>query len=211
MAAFNARVLLIDANTERPINLDAKMLARGYHVMHAADADEAMALARDDHPDVIIINAPHNGDLDALNETIRNVRVDRNVPVIMIGDRADIDRNQGAQREGVADYLPQDFRDVELFARLRSLVRLNTIQEELGRRIDTAEQYGIKDSTLIAPMVDISDAKFIVAGPDAQENAKIAATLGGEDAVFTATATHEAMKRLAECSKIGRASCRERV
>ena len=47
------------------------MLARGYHVMHAGDADEAMALARDDHPDVIIINAPHNGDLDALNETIR--------------------------------------------------------------------------------------------------------------------------------------------
>lgn len=199
MAAFNARVLLIDANTEHPVNLDAKMLARGYHVMRAGDADEALALARNDHPDVIIVNAPRNGNADytALNETVKTVRLDRNVPVIMIGDRAEADRQPSEQHEGVADYLPDDYRDVELFARLRSLIRLNTMQEELGRRIDTAEQYGIKDAAHLAPTVDISDAKIVVVGPDDQENTDISAAVGTDKAVFNTTATHEAMTRLA--------------
>jgi len=198
MAAFNARVLLLDSNLEHPVNLDAKMLARGYHLMRAASNDEAVALAHSDHPDVIIINAPKNGDANALHNTIRSVRVDRNVPVILIGDRAETDRNVGSRHEGVADYLPNDYRDVELFARLRSLIRLNTIQEELGRRIVTAEQYGIKDTPLITPMVDISDAKIIVVGPDQAENQKISETVGDGQIVFHSTVTHEAMKRLGE-------------
>ncbi len=198
MTAFKARVLLIDGNIEHPVNLDAKILARGYHVMRAASDEEAVALAHSDHPDVIIINAPENGKAMALNETVKSVRIDRNVPLIVIGDRADTDRNIDNQHEGVADYLPVDYRDVELFARLRSLIRLNTIQEELGRRIVTAEQYGIKDTPWITPMVDISDAKIIVVGPDEAENKKISETVGDGHVVFHSIVTHEAMKRLAE-------------
>ncbi len=198
MTAFKARVLLIDGNIEHPVNLDAKILARGYHVMRAASNEEAVALAHSDHPDVIIINAPEGGNAAALNETVKNVRIDRNVPLIVIGDRADTDRNVDNQHEGVADYLPTDYRDVELFARLRSLIRLNTIQEELGRRIVTAEQYGIKDTPRIMPMVDISDAKIIVVGPDEAENKKISETVGDGHVVFHSIVTHEAMKRLAE-------------
>jgi len=198
MAAFNARVLLIDVNSARPLNLDAKMLARGYHMMRATDASEAIELARNDHPDVVIINTATNGDAVNLDETLNSMRKDRNVPVIMIGDRADNDRNTAEEHEGTADFLPPDYRDVELFARLRSLIRLNTMQEELGRRIDTAELYGIKDTEHISPTVDISDSKIIVIGPDEQENGEIAGSIGSDRAVLTTAATHEAMTRLGQ-------------
>jgi len=198
MAAFNARVLLVDANTDTPIKLDAKMLARGYHVMRAESADEAVSHAADDHPDVIIYNTPSNGDAAALNEVVRNMRIERNVPVIMIGDRSETDRSSGDSHEGVADYLPSDFRDVELFARLRSLIRLNTMQEELGRRIDTAEMYGIKDHKAITPMVDISDARVLIVGPDEAENDAVAKTIGAAKVALKTTVTYEAMKRLAD-------------
>jgi len=192
MAAYIARVLLFDANKERPIKFDAKLIARGYHLMRAENDDEVLEMANTEHPDVVIINMPPEGDETA----VINAWQERKVPLILIGDRADVEAKARALKEGVADYLPHDYRDVELFARISSLLRLNTMQEELDRRLVTAKQYGIHDNSIVAPDVDIDDAKIVIVGADEAENSATA-KLVGENRVHLCTAlTHEAMAEL---------------
>ena len=192
MAAYVARVLLYDANPERPVNFDAKLIARGYHLMRADNTAEVLEMANEDHPDVVIINMPPDDDETA----VINAWQERKVPLILIGDRADVEAKARALKEGVADYLPHDYRDVELFARISSLLRLNTMQEELERRLDTAQQYGIKDTSLVAPEVDVDDASIVILGADEAENKATAGLVGEGRVHLTTTATHEAMADL---------------
>jgi two-component system, cell cycle response regulator len=192
MAAYIARVLLFDSNPDRPIRFDAKLIARGYHLMRAENTDEVLAMANTEHPDVVIINMPKDGDETA----VINAWQERKIPLILIGDQADVEAKARALKEGVADYLPHDYRDVELFARIGSLLRLNTMQEELDRRLDTAQQYGIKDTALVAPDVDVEDARIVIIGADEAENLETAKLVGEKRVQLSTTATHEAMADL---------------
>jgi two-component system, cell cycle response regulator len=192
MAAYIARVLLFDANPARPIKFDAKLIARGYHLMRAENDAEVLAMASTEHPDVVIINTPPEGDETA----VINAWQERKIPLILIGDRADVEAKARALKEGVADYLPHDYRDVELFARIGSLLRLNTMQEELDRRLDTAQQYGIKDTALVAPDVDVDDARIVIIGADKTDNKATAELVGEKRVQLCTTATHEAMADL---------------
>ena len=196
MAAFTARVLLYDANPGRPLDANVKLLARGYHCMTAENADELLNLAQSEHPDVVIINTNPGDGEETITLALKNVWRDSAAPVILIGDHADVERRARALNEGIADYLPHDYRDVELFARLRTLVRLNTMQEELDRRIVTAEQYGIKDTVAASPDVEIDDEKLVVIGDNEASNAELAGMIGEDRVALTTTVDHEVMSAL---------------
>ena len=109
---------------------------------------QRLALARCllKRPDVVIVNTvPADSAWSELSDAVHTTWRDRQAPVILIGDTAGIEQKVESFRSKVADYLPANFHDTQLFARLQALLRINTMHEELLRRIFTVEKYGVKD------------------------------------------------------------------
>ena len=92
--------------------------------------------------------------------------------------------------------LPRTFHDSQLFSRLASLLRLNTMREELARRADTAERYGLQQPREIAPPDANAVMRVLVSSADGDERERVQAALGeGFETAFVDTA-YEAVDRL---------------
>lgn len=55
--SFTARVLVFDNDPSQPLLLAGRLGDLGYHNMYASSYEEAMEIAREDHPYIVIINA----------------------------------------------------------------------------------------------------------------------------------------------------------
>ncbi len=184
MPSYSARVLVYDADLEHPFDLPAKLEQHDYfciQVENEADAVEAVVKA---HPDVVIVNTlPAESSWSALSDAVHTTWRNRQAPVILIGESAGIEKKVASFRSKVADYLPANFHDQQLFARLQALLRINTMHEELLRRIFTVEKYGIKDIEAVSPEVEVEDARVVLLGRDAAELDELQEALGSQRVV----------------------------
>lgn len=93
----------------------------GFVVAIASDGPGAIAAARQIKPDLIVLDLGLPG-LDGL-DVIRSLRVNSNVPVVVITARADeADRIVGLEI-GADDYVVKPFSPKELVARVRAVLR----------------------------------------------------------------------------------------
>jgi DNA-binding response OmpR family regulator len=94
----------------------------GFRVVQAADGDTGLEAVRSQRPRLVILDVGLPGGIDGL-EVCRRLRVDNNVPIIVLTARGDeIDRVLGLEL-GADDYVPKPFLPRELVARVRALLR----------------------------------------------------------------------------------------
>ena len=108
-----------DSSTVRRL-VAARLSADGYEVIEAADGEEALALARRDRPDLLILDKVMPK-LDGF-EVVRAMREDpgtRSVPIVMLTERTSEDDVLGGLQLGVEEYMPKPFSPHELSARVR--------------------------------------------------------------------------------------------
>jgi len=95
--------------------------AAGYGVLTAGDGPDGLALARREHPDLVVLDLMLPG-MDGL-DVCRALRRDGSVPIIMLTARVDeSDRLVGLEL-GADDYLTKPFSPRELVARVRTVLR----------------------------------------------------------------------------------------
>jgi two-component system alkaline phosphatase synthesis response regulator PhoP len=114
-------ILLVD--DERQIATIATDYLRhaGFAVIATGDGKEAIALARDRHPDLMVLDLGLPS-LDGL-EVARRVRRDSSVPIIMLTARVEeSDRLLGLEL-GADDYITKPFSPRELVARVKAVLR----------------------------------------------------------------------------------------
>ncbi|HZY45771.1 MAG TPA: response regulator transcription factor [Anaerolineae bacterium] len=93
----------------------------GYKVLTAADGPGGLAIARDDPPDLVVLDWMLPG-LDGL-EVCKRLRAAGSTPILMLTAKDAIaDRVQGLDA-GADDYLVKPFAFDELLARVRALLR----------------------------------------------------------------------------------------
>jgi DNA-binding response OmpR family regulator len=122
-SAGGTRVLVID--DEAPIRLLCRvnLEAEGMHVLEAADGARGLDLARDDQPDVVLLDVMMPG-LDGwrvAEELLEDDRT-RGIPIIFLTARAEFrDRARGLDIGGV-DYVTKPFNPLELAPLVRGLL-----------------------------------------------------------------------------------------
>lgn len=115
------RVLVVDDDV-RTVELVKLYLSRdGYHVVTAYDGVEALRLAREARPDLVILDLMLP-DIYGL-EVCRILRRESDVPIIMLTARTtDQDKLTGLDA-GADDYVTKPFSPGELAARVRAVLR----------------------------------------------------------------------------------------
>jgi len=115
------RVLVVDDDV-KTVELVKLYLDRdGYQVLTAYDGIEALRLARENRPDLIVLDLMLP-DIDGL-EVCRTLRHESDVPIIMLTARStDQDKLTGLGL-GADDYVTKPFSPKELAARVRAVLR----------------------------------------------------------------------------------------
>jgi DNA-binding response OmpR family regulator len=115
------KVLVVDDDV-KTVELVKLYLDRdGYQVLTAYDGVEALRLARESSPDLIVLDLMLP-DIDGL-EVCRTLRHESDVPIIMLTARTtDQDKLMGLDL-GADDYVTKPFSPKELAARVRAVLR----------------------------------------------------------------------------------------
>lgn len=118
---MNERILVVD-DEPKIIKLARDYLERsGYVVLQARDGKAALAVARHDDPDLVVLDLNLPG-MDGL-DVCRRLRQESAVPIIMLTARVEeTDRLIGLEL-GADDYITKPFSPRELVARVRAVLR----------------------------------------------------------------------------------------
>src|SRR5881275_808751 len=115
------RILVIDDDEQLGSAVRRALAYEGYQVTLARDGTEGLRQAREQAPDLVVLDVLMPG-LDGL-EVCRRLRAGGDIPILMLTARDEVaDRVQGLDA-GADDYLVKPFAMVELHARLRSVAR----------------------------------------------------------------------------------------
>ncbi len=116
------RILIVE-DEERIVSfLEKGLRSNGYTTVAVGDGDSAVALARDDSFDLLILDLglPGRDGRDVLR-TVR-ARGER-LPILVLTARDGIEDTVGSLEQGADDYLTKPFRFEELLARIRLRIR----------------------------------------------------------------------------------------
>ena len=118
------KLLLVEDDTALAELLDFRFRNEGYQVRMTGDGDEALVLAAEEVPDLIILDWMIEGTSGI--EVCRRLRRDKataHVPIIMLTAReAEDDRVRGLET-GADDYVTKPFSPRELVARVGAIMR----------------------------------------------------------------------------------------
>jgi len=115
------KILIADDDPQILRALRITLVARGYEVETASDGTEALRLAVDRHPDLLVIDLGMPG-LTGI-EVIEAVRGWSQLPILVVSGRSDSLDKVDALDAGADDYVTKPFAADELLARIRALSR----------------------------------------------------------------------------------------
>ncbi|MHB8511986.1 MAG: response regulator [Actinomycetota bacterium] len=118
------RVLVVDDEPQIVRALSTNLRARGYEVDTAINGEQALQLAAENHPDVIILDLGLPG-IDGI-EVIEGLRGWSSIPIIVLSAREQEPDKVKALDAGADDYVTKPFGMDELLARLRAATRRGT-------------------------------------------------------------------------------------
>ena len=115
------RVLVVDDDTKTVELVKLYLNRDGYRVLTAYDGAEALRLAREGHPDLIVLDLMLPG-IDGL-EICRTLRNESDVPIIMLTAKTTDEDKLTGLGLGADDYVTKPFSPRELAARVRTVLR----------------------------------------------------------------------------------------
>jgi DNA-binding response OmpR family regulator len=115
------RALLVDDDRELARLLSEYLSSHGVAIHHVEDGAQALERLATDRFDIVLLDVMLPG-IDGF-EVCRRVRLEHDVPIVMLTARGeDMDRVVGLEI-GADDYVPKPFNPRELLARMRAILR----------------------------------------------------------------------------------------
>jgi two-component system cell cycle response regulator len=166
---MSGRVLVVDDIEANVKLLDAKLSSEYFDVLTAYNGPTALEIAETELPDVILLDVmmPRMDGFEVCRQLKANRRT-VDVPVVMVTALSDTANRLRGLEAGADDFLTKPVNDVALFARVRSLVRLKRMMEELRVREGICSKFGGSDTPVCenagpARIMIVDDDEFAVA------------------------------------------------
>ena len=135
MEARAERILVVDDHPDNVEIINARLSSRGFQIETASNGEEALNAVRANPPHLIL--------LDVMMPVMDGYEVSRRIksddalpyiPIILVTDRdSTADKVEGLDA-GADDYLTKPINFPELEARVRSMLRIKRLQDELDEK-----------------------------------------------------------------------------
>ena len=178
---MSARVLVVDDVPANIRLLEVKLHSEYYEVLTANNGAKALEAVKQQAPDIVLLDVMMPG-MDGF-EVCRRIKTDpetAHIPVVMVTALSDAsDRVQGLEA-GADDFLTKPAKDVVLFARIRSLVRMKRAGDEWRTRETTLMNFG--GTAAPDTLTDVpATGRILLAMEQSDLSDKIETTLSDED------------------------------
>src|SRR5215207_11442225 len=156
---MTARVLVVDDIFPNVKLLETKLTAEYFDVITAMNGPDALAICEKGLCDIVLLDVmmPGMNGFEVCRR-LKTAPITAHLPVVMVTalDQPS-DRLKGLDA-GADDFLTKPVDDTALLARVRSLVRLKAVMDELRTRAVTSRDYGIGDPLAAAAAETGQDA-----------------------------------------------------
>ena len=193
---MTARVLVVDDILSNVKLLEAKLTAEYFDVVTAFNGLECLAKIAESAPDIVLLDVMMPG-MDGF-EVCRRIKSNpatAHVPVVMVTALDQPSDRVAGLEAGADDFLTKPVDDSALFARVRSLVRLKMMTDELRMRESTGQGMGLLD-----PAETLLDAnqtgRILVIEDRAESVAWFAAALAPDNEVTSVDTFEETLVRV---------------
>jgi len=194
---MTARVLVVDDIPANVKLLEAKLTAEYFDVSTAFNGREALDAATTEKPDIILLDVmmPEMDGFEVCRR-LKSMPETQHVPVIMVTalDQP-ADRVTGLEA-GADDFLTKPVDDIALMARVRSLVRLKLMIDELRMRETTSNQLGLMDETEALQRAGAAMGRVLVVEDRETSARRIADSLREQNRVTIESDAREALVRV---------------
>jgi class 3 adenylate cyclase len=140
-----AKVLVVD-DTPHNVKLLADLLGvKGYAVATAVNGEEALVKVASEKPDLVLLDIMMPG-LSGY-DVCRRIRCDPEtalLPVVLVTSLDPQQERVKGIEAGADDFLSKPINQPELFARVRSLLRVKSLQDEVRRQAEALKEWNVK-------------------------------------------------------------------
>ncbi|HWO09597.1 MAG TPA: diguanylate cyclase, partial [Polyangiaceae bacterium] len=138
--SIKGKLLLVEDSDAQGAQIRATLQRLGYDVLWAKSGIEGLKLARIEKPDLIVLDVVMQ-DMDGLAvcRWLKMSSESRDIPIIMLTIRGELQERVEGLNVGADDYLPKPFADEELDARIFAALRVKATEHELKKRNNELE------------------------------------------------------------------------
>jgi len=135
-----ARILIVDDIITNIKVLEAKLRAEYYEVLTASSGMQGLEVAKRDFPDIILLDVmmPLMDGFEVCRR-LKAMPETAHIPVVMVTALDGVEDRVRGLEAGADDFLTKPIDEMALMARIRNLVRLKLLRDELRLRQDTVE------------------------------------------------------------------------
>ena len=158
------KLLVVDDEQAILDLLQRRLEALGCKVTLLPGGSQVVQTAREQMPDLILLDIMMP-DLDgfAVCQALKQDPAVRDIPVIMMTARSEIDSRIKGLEIGAHDYVPKPFETAELVARIRAALRVKQLQDELKEANKKLERLATSDPLTDLPNRRTFDEEFFLA------------------------------------------------
>ncbi len=131
-----ARILVIDDEVQNLELMESMLESGGYDAYRARGGEEGLRLAREMHPDLILLDLMMPG-LSGFEvcACIKSNAVTGSIPVLFVTALDQMADKERAMAAGGDDFLTKPFQRTELLARVEALLRVRHLNQDLDRTL----------------------------------------------------------------------------
>jgi len=196
-----ARVLIVDDIPTNIRLLEVRLTAEYFEVVTATSGQQALEICQTQDIDIVLLDVMMP-EMDGF-EVCRRLKADprtHHVPVLMVTalDQPS-DRVKGLE-VGADDFLTKPVDDMQLMARVKSLIRLKSLTDELRARALTGQQIAIEDALRAMDQISASGGSVLIIDTDARHADRIKGHLAPEHQVDVLTQPADAVFQVSGAS-----------
>ncbi len=126
-------ILVVDDSRIVRAMVSDVLRAEGYRVREASDGREALARIQESRPDLVLLDVmmPEMDGYEVCRALRRNEREEEYIPILMLTAKGEVEDLARGLAAGADDYIAKPFDNLELLARVKSLLRIRALQKRL--------------------------------------------------------------------------------
>lgn len=141
-------VLVVDDIEQNVMLLEAYLSLQKYRVIKAYNGEEALKLVEQEPPDIILLDVMMPGiDGYEVCRRLKNNPKTQFIPIVMVTALQDVEDKIKGIESGADDFISKPFNKEELFTRVKSLLRIKHLYDQLEQSYRTVAE---KNEQLIA-------------------------------------------------------------